>query len=160
MRDLPLLRVGLGLMAVIALIAVAMNLGERRARPAATAPAGAAAGAAAGEPLPDVAAHWRELGPTLVFLDSATAIREPERRQEALKAAEDLLERAEERAPGAGELQGSPRREYREALERLRDAVDTAEEVTSGPDALREVAEARARLETVATGLGGARVRP
>jgi hypothetical protein len=117
------------------------------------------AGAAAGEPLPDVAAHWRELGPTLVFLDSATAIREPERRQEALKAAEDLLERAEERAPGAGELQGSPRREYREALERLRDAVDAAEEVTAGPDALREVAEARARLETVATGLGGARTR-
>ena len=159
MRDLPLLRVGLGLMAVIALIALAVNLGDRRAHPSRPAPVEAAAGASAGQALPDVAAHWRELGPTLVFLDSATAIREPERRQEALKAAEDLLERAEERAPGAGELQGSPRREYREALERLRDAVDTAEEVTAGPDALREVAEARARLETVATGLGGARTR-
>lgn len=160
MRDLPLLRVGLGLMAVIALIALAVNLGDRRARPATPgAPAGAAQGAAAGEVLPDVAEHWRELAPTLVLLDSATAIREPERRQEALKAAEDLLERSEERAPGAGELQGSPRREYREALERLRDAVDAAEEVTAGPDALREVAEARARLEAVATGLGGARAR-
>lgn len=159
MRDLPLLRVGLGLLAVIALIALAATLGDRRANRSRPAPTSPAAGAAAGEPLPDVAAHWRELGPTLVFLDSATAIREPERRQEALKAAEDLLERAEERAPGAGELQGSPRREYREALERLRDAVDAAEEVTASPEALREVAEARARLETVATGLGGARTR-
>ncbi|HEV2736484.1 MAG TPA: hypothetical protein VGV85_16680, partial [Longimicrobiaceae bacterium] len=112
MRELPLLRVGLGLLALIAAIALAVNLGGpgSRAAPAPPAPAAAPGDAAPGGVSSDVAAHWRELAPTLVLLDSATAIREPERRQEALKAAEDLLERAEERAPGAGELQGSPRR--------------------------------------------------
>ncbi|HEV2148520.1 MAG TPA: hypothetical protein VGR37_14045, partial [Longimicrobiaceae bacterium] len=141
MRELPLVRIGLGLMAVIALIALAVNLGERGGGSA--APPTAAASPADPPADADVAEHWRALAPTLVLVDSAIAIRDPERRAEALKAAEDLLERAEERAPGAGELEGSPRREYRRALERLRDAADMAEEPGAGPEAVREVADAR-----------------
>ncbi|HEX2189612.1 MAG TPA: hypothetical protein VHG51_11970 [Longimicrobiaceae bacterium] len=155
MQDLPLVRIGLGLMALIALIAVGVNLGQRvgRSDSSASPVVQRAAAPADGE----VDGHWRELAPVLVLLDSAVAIGDPERRQEALKAAEDLLERAEERAPGAGELPGSPRREYRTALERLRDAVDVAEEPGTGPEELRAVAEARTRLEQAA---GGPPARP
>lgn len=150
MQDIPLVRIGLGLMALIALIAVGVNLGQREGR--SDPPAPAVAQRADAPPDGDVAGHWRELAPVLVLLDSALTIRDPERRQEALKAAEDLLERAEERAPGAGELKGSPRREYRAALERLRRAVDEAEEPAAGPEELREVEEARAGLVAAAGG--------
>lgn len=150
MRDLPLLRVGLGLMAIIAVIALAVTLGQRggRAGPGA-APGAAAAGAPAPRLAPDVAEHWRDLAPTMALLDSATAIRDPERRRDALKAVEDQLERAEERAPGAGEPDGTPRREYRRALDELEKAVDAAGKKNADGD-LGAVEQARDRLRRLA----------
>ncbi|HLL47229.1 MAG TPA: hypothetical protein VK399_11005 [Longimicrobiaceae bacterium] len=149
MRELPLLRVGLGLMALIAVIALAVNLGGRtgRADPA----AGPGVVPAAGPALlaPDVAEHWRDLAPTMALLDSATAIRDPDRRQDALKAVEDQLERAEERAPGAGEPDGTPRREYRRALDELEKAVDDAGKPGATGD-LGDVELARDRLRQLA----------
>ncbi len=149
MRDLPLLRVGLGLMALIAAIALAVNLGGRPGR------AGPAAGPAAAPAVqgvrltPDVAEHWRDLAPTMALLDSATAIRDADRRQDALKAVEDQLERAEERAPGAGEPDGTPRREYRRALDELEKAVDDAGKASADGD-LSAVETARDRLRRLA----------
>ena len=150
MRDLPLLRVGLGLMALIAAIALAVNLGGRDGQAgAAGGPAAAPAPAPAARLTPDVAEHWRDLAPTMALLDSATAIRDPDRRQDALKAVEDQLERAEERAPGAGEPDGTPRREYRRALDELEQAVNDAGKDGAGED-LRAVATARDRLRQLA----------
>ncbi|MET0399472.1 MAG: hypothetical protein ABW277_21965 [Longimicrobiaceae bacterium] len=150
MRDLPLLRVGLGLMAIIAVIALAVNLGERggRAGPGA-GPGAAPERAPAARLTPDVAEHWRDLAPTMALLDSATAIGDPARRQDALKAVEDQLERAEERAPGAGEPDGTPRREYRRALDELEKAVDDAGKKSADGD-LGAVARARDRLRRLA----------
>jgi soluble cytochrome b562 len=151
-RDLPLLRVGLGLTAIIAVIALAVNLGERGGR-AGGAGAGGAGAAPARAPAarltPDVAEHWRDLAPTMALLDSATAIGDPERRRDALKAVEDQLERAEEHAPGAGEPDGTPRREYRRALDDLEKAVDDAGKKSADGD-LGAVEQARDRLRRLA----------
>jgi len=152
-RDLPLLRVGLGLTAIIAVIALAVNLGERGRLTGSGARAGGAAAAPARAPAarltPDVAEHWRDLAPTMALLDSATAIGDPERRRDALKAVEDQLERAEERAPGAGEPDGTPRREYRRALDDLEKAVDDAGKKSATGD-LGAVEQARDRLRRLA----------
>jgi hypothetical protein len=158
LRDLPLVRIGLGLMALIAVIALVANLGARDGGSAAPAPA-----VASPADLPadaSVAEHWRALGPTLVLVDSALAIRDPERRADALKAAEDQLERAEERAPGAGEVDGTPRREYRRALETLEKAVDRAGGKRGTDADLGAVADARARLVEAAARGGAAPPRP
>jgi soluble cytochrome b562 len=141
--------VGLGLLALIAAIALAVNLGGRTGRAGPPAAAGAAPAAREVRLTPDVAEHWRDLAPTMALLDSATAIRDADRRQDALKAVEDQLERAEERAPGAGEPDGTPRREYRRALEELEKAVDDAGKVTADGD-LSAVRTARDRLRRLA----------
>ncbi len=154
MHDIPLLRIGLGLTALIALIALAVNLGEGGGRPAsstAEARVSATGDVPAESAGPDVAEHWREMAPILALLDSATTIRDPERRRDALKAVEDRLERAQERAPGAGEAEGSPRREYRKALEALEEAVDRAGGKKGTEADLAAVAEAREHLVRAAT---------
>ena len=149
MREFPLLRVGLGLLALIAAIALAVNLGGRTGRAGPAAGPGVAPAAPGVRLTPDVAEHWRDLAPTMALLDSATAIRDADRRQDALKAVEDQLERAEERAPGAGEPDGTPRREYRRALDELEKAVDDAGKASATGD-LSAVATARDRLRRLA----------
>lgn len=150
-RNLPLLRIGLGLMAMIAAISLAVSLAQRDdggpPDPAALAPGPRTAGTPRGDAgTPEIDRHWHELVPTMTLLDSATAIADPERRRDALKAVEDQLERAEERAPGAGEPDGSPRREYRRALDELEKAVDKAAGKKGTDGDLAQVARARDRL--------------
>ena len=148
MPSIPLLRIGLGLAAVVLAIAAgAWLLGRSDPEPGAEA-APASATAPAG-----VAEHWRALAPVLAALDTAPAIRDRGLRGEVLGAVEAELERAEASAPAEPP-------EYREALGELRRTVDDAGDRKGDGEAGRERAarrmgEARARLEALAAG-GGA----
>ncbi|HEX7240784.1 MAG TPA: hypothetical protein VF263_10995 [Longimicrobiaceae bacterium] len=145
MPSIPLLRIGLGLAAVVLAIAAGTWLLGRRG------PEPGAETAAAAAPAPEsVAEHWRALAPALVALDTAPAIRDRKLRGQVLGAVEEELERAEASAPAAPP-------EYREALGELRRAVDDAGDRKGEGDgkagregAARRMAEARARLDALA----------
>ena len=147
MPSIPLLRIGLGLAAVVLAIAAVARFAGRSGPEPGPETAPAAAPAPAG-----VAEHWRALAPALAALDTAPAIRDREIRGQVLGAVEEELERAEASAPAAPP-------EYREALGELRRAVDDAGDrkgdrkgdgEAGRERAARRMGEARARLDALA----------